>query len=142
MIPKSSLGWGGSAFKISAQEQERATMFTMHATVNGYAWSSRGNLQKAAIAVLTLYTAFAVLHFIYLIATGHVSQAWDKAPEMISLAMNSQPTAALRNTGAGIDTIHPYKAKVRIKVGPHGHLEYIFEDTHGYGSVRSNVLYA
>jgi hypothetical protein len=61
---------------------------------------------------------------------------------MISLAMNSQPTAHLRNTGAGIDTVHPYNAKVKIKIGPYGHLEYMFEDTRGYGSVRSNVLYA
>lgn len=62
---------------------------------------------------------------------------------MISLAMNSQSTAALRNTGAGIDTIQPHKAKVKIKVGPQGHLEYIFEDSLGYKNfVRCNEPYA
>lgn len=143
MIPKHSLGWGGSAFAISTQDQQRATMFTMHATVNGYAWSSRGMLQKAAITVLAVYSVFAISHFIYLVKSGYTSLAWEKAPEMVSLAMNSKPTAVLRNTGAGIDTLQPYKAKVKIKVGPQGHLEYIFEDSEGYTNfILPNERYA
>lgn len=75
MLPKTSLGSGGSAFDVSSQDQQGATMLTMYATVNGYAWSSRGRLQKAAIVVLAIYTAFAISHFGYLVATGYMSLA-------------------------------------------------------------------
>jgi hypothetical protein len=142
MIPRHSLGRGGSAFDINSQDQQRATMFTMTAAVYGYAWSSAGMLQKAAITVLSIYTCFAIAHFIYLVKSGYISLAWEKAPEMISLAMNSQPTAVFHNTGAGIETIKPYKAKVKIKVGSRGHLEYIFEDTQsGTHSILANDRY-
>jgi hypothetical protein len=142
MLPKHSLGWGGSALEINSQDQQRATLFTMRAAVCGYAWSRAGILQKAAMAVLSLYTVLAMTHFIHLVKSEYFSEAWKKTPEMISLAMNSQPTAVLHNTGAGIETIKPYKAKVKIKVGPRGHLEYIFEDTEAdTNSIRPNERY-
>jgi hypothetical protein len=142
MIPKHSLGWGGSAFEINSQDQQRATLFTMRTAVCGYAWSRAGILQKAALTVLSIYTVLAVTHFIHLVKSGCFSEAWKKTPEMISLAMNSQPTAVLHNTGAGIETIKPYKAKVKIKVGPRGCLEYIFEDTEvNTDSIRPNERY-
>ncbi|MCJ1366154.1 hypothetical protein MMC16_005280 [Acarospora aff. strigata] len=49
MVPRVSLGQGGSAYEIDVNERKTATMSTMRATVNGYASSFDGALQKAAI---------------------------------------------------------------------------------------------
>jgi hypothetical protein len=105
----------------------------MRATVQGYAWSSHGMVQKAALGVLFLYVAFALGHVGYSAWTSWSSTSWDSAPEIMALAMNSQPT---------VDTVKPFKEKVNIR-NRNGHLEFVFQDTRDDGSsVRPNAEYA
>ena len=45
MLPARDFGGGGAIYDLSESETTISTKFTMQATVNGYAWSSRGILQ-------------------------------------------------------------------------------------------------
>jgi hypothetical protein len=129
ILPKNPLGYGsGTIYNVAADDIKNATMFTMKATANGYAYSSRGMLQKSAIAVLLFYSAFALSHVGYSLWTGWTATAWDTVPEIVALAMNSTKTQALDNTGAGVETIGVYEEKVRVKVRD-DNLEFVFKDT-------------
>ena len=62
---------------------------------------------------------------------GISSTCWDSIAEVTALAMNSRPTAALRNTCAGITELHIFKLSVRILAmrdleGEGEHLELVF----------------
>lgn len=93
------------------------------------------------MVVLLAYSLFAVVHFFYTTATGWTPNAWDTAPEIVLLAMNSKPTKALRNTGAGIATVLVFKEKVKVRV-KQDHLELVFDDTVDEGHVlRPNIAY-
>ena len=62
---------------------------------------------------------------------GISSNCWDTIAEVMALGINSTPTAALRNTCAGISELHIFKIPVRILVskdteGEGEHLELVF----------------
>ena len=64
---------------------------------------------------------------------GISSTCWDSIAEVTALAMNSTPTAILRNTCAGISEIRIFKLPVRILAmrdleGEGEHLELVFGD--------------
>lgn len=64
---------------------------------------------------------------------GISSTAWDSIAEVTALAMNSAPTACLRNTCAGISELHIFKLPVRLLAGKDEegegeHLELVFGD--------------
>jgi hypothetical protein len=128
MFPKGSLGWGGSIYDVPAAEQKTATMFTMRATINGYAYASSGAVQKAAMCVLITYSLMAIAHFIYSCVSGWSSGSWETVPEIAALAMNSRRTEALRKTGAGIATTGVYEERVWIRARD-DRLEFVFKDT-------------
>lgn len=59
------------------------------------------------------------------------STCWDSISEVTALAVNSTPTAALRNTCAGITGLQIFKLPVRVLVkqdeeGEGEHLELVF----------------
>ena len=69
------------------------------------------------------------------VLTGISSTSWDSIAEVTALAMNSTPTACLRNTCAGISELHIFKLPVRIFAikddeGEGEHLELVFGDVH------------
>ena len=141
MLPRHGLGWGKSAFEIDPATAELSTSFTMFTTVKGYAWSYTGMLQKAAIATLLVYAAFATGHLIYSISTGWSSASWDTTPEIIALAINSRAPEQMQNTGAGIETINPMRQKVSIRYVD-SRLEYVFGGAVDRGGpVRPNRMY-
>jgi hypothetical protein len=142
MLPRRQFGWDGSIYDVDTDSAATSSMFVMRATVTGYAWSSRGKLQKAALTVIFLYVGFALAHVTYSAWTGWTSTSWETAPEILALAMNSQATERLHNTGAGIDTVSPFQEKVKVRYR-HGHLEFVFQDNNIDGSsVRPNQEYA
>lgn len=140
-LPKRWLGGGGSAFDVDLDQQTSATKLTMHATVNGYAYSYRGATPIAAMVTLTVYSVLAILHFGWSSWTGWTSTSWDTAPEIAALTMHSEPTNRLRNTGAGIATIAVFREKVRV-MARDGHVEMVFEDTQsGHSTIIENKAY-
>jgi hypothetical protein len=100
----------------------------MYARVNGYAWTSAGRVQQAAMVALGFYIFLALAHVIISVVDKKSSSVWDSVPEIVALAAQSRSPPSLQNTGAGIDTIDPLKQKVRVR-NIDGHLEYIFDGT-------------
>jgi hypothetical protein len=142
MLPDRGFGGGRPIYDLSESETATSTMFTMSATVYGYAWSRRGSDQKAFLAIIFVYTLLAFAHVSYLLLTGWTSTSWNTAPEIITLAMNSSPTEHLRNTGAGIDTVKPFQQNVKIRCRDK-RLQYVFGDTsEGSDNIRPNLPYA
>ncbi|KAL8743879.1 MAG: hypothetical protein Q9190_003817 [Brigantiaea leucoxantha] len=81
---------------------------------------------------------------------GISSNCWDTIAEVTALAINSTPTAALRNTCAGITELHIFKLPVRILVskdeeGDGEHLELVFgqlnEITAEQRTIQANRTY-
>ena len=89
-------------------------MFTMQATANGYAYSRSGATQIAAICVLLAYVLLALAHASYSAWTGWYSGCWDTATEIAVLALNSEPTTIIKNTGAGIRTVGTLEEPINI----------------------------
>jgi hypothetical protein len=143
LFPRNLFGKGTSIFDISPAEQAAATEFQMSAAVQGYAYSYKGALQQAAIAVLLLYVLLAIGHFAYSLITGWASTAWETLPEIAALAMNSRHTQALHNTGAGIATVGVFEETVKVRARDANNLEFVFHDTEHNGfMVRINRPYA
>lgn len=143
LFPSHLFGKGSSIFDISPAEQAAATEFQMSAAAQGYSYSTRGTLQKAAIAVLILYSFLAAGHFAYSWITGWASTSWETLPEIAALAMNSRRTEALHNTGAGIATVGVFEETVKVRARDANNLEFVFDDTpHNMFLVRENRPYA
>ena len=81
---------------------------------------------------------------------GISSTCWDSIAEVTALAVNSPPTAALRNTCAGITELHIFKLPVRVLVakdeeGEGEHLELVFgnvdQEQIKDNTIKANLAY-
>ena len=124
--------------------------FRVSSTVNGYAYNTHGATPKVAICLLLIYCLVALIHMIYAGVSGISSTCWDSIGEVTALAMNSTPTAALRNTCAGITELNIFKLPVRVlafrdEEGDGEHLELVFgnqdEKTVENKIIKANRVY-
>lgn len=143
LLPKSSLGLGGDAFNTSSYDPKSLSKFTVEAKANGYAYSSRGIVQKASIVTLLSYSALSIAYVIYSVATGWATTHGDTATQLTALALNSEPTKEMNNTGAGIATLDVYSKVVSYRVDDaNGNLKMVFEKTKSAtNAVRLNERY-
>ena len=141
----------GDAFIVNATEAQNWTKLRMESTLQGHSYNVIGTPPKVAIAILMVYCVVAFCHIIYAGTSGEKtptspffllvshysigisSTSWDSIAEVTALAMNSTPTALLRNTCAGISELHIFKLPVRIvaskdEEGEGEHLELVFGD--------------
>ena len=141
----------GDAFVVNATEAQNWTQLRMESTLQGHSYNVIGSPPKIAIAILMVYCVVAFCHIVYagtsgektrtspffLLVSHHCigisSTSWDSIAEVTALAMNSAPTALLRNTCAGISELHIFKLPVRIvaskdEEGEGEHLELVFGD--------------
>jgi hypothetical protein len=117
ILPRNGiLGYGGHAFNISSADKTLATQFELKARILGYAYSPAGKTQVAAMIVLSIYVLLVLCHIGYSATTGWYSSGWGSPSELTALAMNSNPTDKLRNTGGGIETIQVFKEQVTVRV--------------------------
>jgi len=129
ILPKNlNLGPGDNVFDIPLSLQAQSTMLEFQVTNYGYAYSSSGATQKAAIIVLLSYTLVVLIHSSSSIWTGWSSNKWGSSSEIAALAINSPAYGGMRNTGAGIHTISVFEKKVQVDV-EQGNLKMIFENT-------------
>ncbi|KAL9013346.1 MAG: hypothetical protein Q9173_001949 [Seirophora scorigena] len=124
----------GDVFKVDPTESQDWVTFRVESTLDGYAYNVMTTPPQIAIAILTAYLLLVVGHTLYSGITGISSNCWDTIAEVTALAVNSTPTAALRNTCAGISELHIFKLPVRILVskdeeGEGEHLELVFGRT-------------
>jgi hypothetical protein len=122
------LGYGGNAFDVSESEKENATEFVLKVQILGYAYSPKGATQIAAMFALSLYVLLVLWHVGYSSTTGWYSSSWGSPSELTALAMNSDPSGRLKNTGGGIETIDVFKEKVMVQLKD-GRTQLVFEDT-------------
>ena len=142
----------GDVFEVNSNEAKNWTKLLMTSTLQGNAYNTAGSPAKIAICILTIYCVVAFGHMFYAGIfgmlttesqgppksdadenTGISSTAWDSIAEVVALAINSAPTACLRNTCAGISELHIFKLPVRILVNKDDerdgeHLELVFGD--------------
>ncbi|KAL9004694.1 MAG: hypothetical protein Q9188_002490 [Gyalolechia gomerana] len=109
-----SMGDGGSVYTLGESPQMNATKLTMRAESTGYAYSPKGFTTVLSIAILSIYSCIVLTHWAYMIWVKESSNSWQSSSEIAALAMNSRPTEALYNTGAGVETSRIFRQRVRI----------------------------
>ncbi|KAL8670024.1 MAG: hypothetical protein Q9168_005411 [Polycauliona sp. 1 TL-2023] len=107
----------GDVFKVDPETSQEWVTLRVDSTLEGYAYNTLTEPPRIAIAIMMIYCIS--------------SNRWDTIAELTALAINSRPTAALRNTCAGISELHIFKLPVRILVskddeGEGEHLELVF----------------
>ena len=138
----SAIGYGGNAFDLGAQALDTVTPLTLRVQAQGYAYSARGSTTVLSVVILLLYCALAVAHCAYMLGSGLSSSSWDSISEITTLAMNSAPTKALVNTGAGIETAAVFQEMVRVAADGE-RLQFVFEEgPQGAEMVEKDVFYS
>lgn len=142
-----AFGTAGSAFDYIPIPGDNFAKFTMQATVNGYGYGPT-TATILSITALMIYSAIAIAYMVYSTCfTRTTSSAWESISELLALAMNSSPSPALQNTGAGISTLSTLKepvwvgsrgGKPEMCVGDKSHLQ----DQLGLNSIMANEFYS
>ena len=106
-------GKGNNVFQVNPVDSEDWIKFRVSTTIEGYSYNTQGTTPRLAIGVLLAYCLVAIAHILYAGISGISSTSWDSIGEVTALAMNSTPTAVLRNTCAGITELNIFKLYVR-----------------------------
>ena len=104
----------GDAFVIDPVQSQNWVKLRVYTTFEGFAYNTRGTTPKVAICFLLTYCTFALTHILYAGITGISSTCWDSISEVTALAVDSTPSALLRNTCAGITELSIFKIPVRV----------------------------
>ncbi|KAI4115064.1 MAG: hypothetical protein LQ345_004271, partial [Seirophora villosa] len=140
----------GDVFTVDPEESKEWVQLQMESALQGYAYNVDDTPPRVAIGILIIYCVFTVAHICYLAISGISSTCWDSIAEVTALAVNSSPTAALRNTCAGITELHIFKLPVRVlamadEEGEGEHLELVFgnvdEEKMEKNTIRPNRTY-
>ena len=137
-----AMSYGGNAFNISNTEQAASTKLVMQVNAQGLAYNPRGSAAKFAMFALLLYIFLALGHFVYTVFwTRETSSSWDSISELVALAMKSDQSKNLVNTGAGIDSFAIFKQRTQV-IDKDGHLQLAVGDPVGrYEMVKPNEYY-
>lgn len=104
----------GDAFVVDPVQSKNWVKLRVFSSFEGFAYNMRGATPKVAICFLLTYCIFALTHILYAGITGISSTCWDSIGEVTALAVNSTPSALLRNTCAGITELSIFKIPVRV----------------------------
>ncbi|KAE8441931.1 hypothetical protein EG329_004139 [Mollisiaceae sp. DMI_Dod_QoI] len=142
LLPKGTIfNTGGSAFNYSYQEGDQSTKLEVKTTVNGYGYGITTATLLSTL-VLLIYSLIAISYIIYTIFFAKTtSSSWESITELVALAMNSKPSSAMQNTGAGIATLSTLKQPIRIRVSD-DRLQIVFEEQAGDEKVAPNDFYS
>ncbi|KAI9043110.1 uncharacterized protein KD926_004613 [Aspergillus affinis] len=103
-------------FSVDEDKANEYTMFKKDTFAVGYSFRIRGTPSILAIIVLLAYCALALGYTVYTVIIGVSADSWSSVMEIAALAMNSPPSEALRNTGAGITGMGVYGAQATVRV--------------------------
>ncbi|KAL8752595.1 MAG: hypothetical protein Q9184_005675 [Pyrenodesmia sp. 2 TL-2023] len=120
----------GDVSTVDPEESKEWVNIEMESALQGYAYNADSTPPRVATGILMACCIFAVAHICYLAISGISSTCWDSIAEVTGLAVNSWPSAALRNTCAGITELYIFKLPVRIlakteEEGEGEHLELV-----------------
>ncbi|KAI4158998.1 MAG: hypothetical protein LQ342_006971 [Letrouitia transgressa] len=133
-------GYGTSAFDYSYSIGDRATEFSMRATVLGYGYGIT-TARLLSTIVLLVYSLIVMIYVFHTICyTQATSDAWESITDLMALAINSTPSSRLKNTGAGIGSLGVLKEPVRVRVNDR-RLQMVFENESNGQKVECNEHY-
>ncbi|KAL8897422.1 MAG: hypothetical protein Q9207_007224 [Kuettlingeria erythrocarpa] len=92
----------------------------MRIEILGYAWYASGYSDYLAMVVVLIYMLIALAHTIWVVATGVTSSSWDTVTELLTLALQSPASEALKGSGAGIERLGTYQRIVKLRVPEEG----------------------
>lgn len=131
---------GGSAFDYTFTSGDNSQRLKAKVQAEGYGYGP-APATIVATTVLLIYSVIAVAFTIFSIGFHRTtSSSWDSIVELVALSMNSRPSAALDNTGAGISNVDTLKQHVRIGVNE-ARLQIMFEEREDVVKVLPNELY-
>ena len=133
-----SLGEGSSYYSTPlpnltteqlASNSSDFTEFAFEIQRYGYAWTFNRAPVYLAATVLIIHIIVVLLHLAYVICCMQSSKSWTNWSELLVLAMNSTPTSALHNTGAGIDKSRTWQKCISVveSAEDDGNLELVIE---------------
>lgn len=93
----------------------------------GHGYGANNLTVSMSLFILTLYSAVALTHFIYLAWTGFHSSTWDSVSKVVALAVNSQSAYELHKTCAGIRQTQVCANPVRITVTTENYDDHVLE---------------
>ena len=141
----------GDAFVVNPIESKDWVKLRVYSTFEGFAYNTSGATTKVAISFLVAYCMVALAHILYAGITGISSTCWDSISEVTALAVNSTPSALLRNTCAGITELDIFKISVRVLAfrdsenSDGEHLQLVFgeldEKSIQYQVIKKNRVY-
>ncbi|KAL8992701.1 MAG: hypothetical protein Q9169_006903, partial [Polycauliona sp. 2 TL-2023] len=113
----------GDAFIVDPEESRDWVKLKIENSLVGYAYNITGLGPKFAIVFIYNRRAYPVhIHHITQTQTymyqGISSSCWDSIGEVTALAMNSSPTALLRNTSSGITETNIFRLPARSLAKP------------------------
>ena len=136
-----TMTYGGNAFNISSTEQATSTRLIMNAVASGYAYNPRGSAAKFSMFALLLYVFIALCHAGYTLWYKETSSSWDSISELVALAIRSDRSERLVNTGAGINSFAVFKQRAQV-VDKDGRLQLAVGGPVGqYDLVKPNEYY-
>ena len=113
----------------------------------GYRFHGSGTTQFG-IGVLLIHLGIAMAHLLFvlneIVGRGHgIQRGWETVPEMLALALNSRPSARLRNTCAGITQGGTWREVIGVREAGEGHLEMVVgrHEVGGRPLARPRVTY-
>lgn len=136
-----TMSYGGNAFNISNAEKAASTQLGMLADAQGLAYNPRGSAAKFAMFALLLYVCIALGHLVYTVWNRETSSSWDSISELVALAVRSDQSERLVNTGAGINSLANFKHRTQV-IDKDGRLQLAIGEPVGqYDAVKPNEYY-
>ncbi|KAK0736681.1 hypothetical protein B0T21DRAFT_183035 [Apiosordaria backusii] len=122
----SDLTW--SRVRLNIGQNDTVEEVLKEKNINSYAWvdvdrheliyqyNFEGLSVKLAFGVLLLHVLLVLIHFVgtACVYRGFGSSAWEQLGELMTLAMNSQGTELLKNTGVGVHKWEVWRLMARV----------------------------
>jgi hypothetical protein len=99
----------------------------------GYGYNMRGPLIKLAFVALLLHSLLAIVHIVIILRSKKSSTSWNRIGDLVTLALNSNPSSRLTNTGGGVGRGRTWAIRVKVEPDEHDRLGFIVgpdNDTH------------
>lgn len=98
-----------------------------------HAYKFEGSIIKLSMTVLLVHMMLVYAHLLLLVVgDGWCSRAWSELGELMALAILTQPSPLLKNSGGGIKNWQTWKLRTFVReVTPEGRLELVLKETVG-----------
>lgn len=98
-----------------------------------HAYKFEGSIIKLSMTVLLVHMMLVYAHLLLLVVgDGWCSRAWSELGELMALAILTQPSPLLQNTGGGVKSWRTWRLRTFIReVTPDGRLELVLKEPVG-----------